>query len=227
MVAAGHDDVGHQQRVGEEHGLERLPGHQQGQGPREDRGEADVHGRHGGDGVEEGIVGVAEQCVVPCDRRRPVEAELTEEAGRRNRIEPVGQHREAHGGDDRVAHEAVAAPVEEEDHDQGQDAALEVHVRVAPARQLRRPRVVLGPGLHVGLDQGPDRVLERDQVARARERGGEVARFREAAQVAPGRVGRSDHEELDQQVERTAGQQAPPQLGEAQGRRDGRPRPLT
>jgi hypothetical protein len=164
VVSAGHDDIRHQQRISEEGGSDRAGADQHGQRPGEDHREADVHRRHSGERVEEGITGMREERVVAGDGARRIKPQLREESRRGRWEECVTDHRDHHGGEHGVAHEAVAPPIAEVEDRQHQAAALEVQVRVPPAGHLGRPSRVDRPVLDSRLDQQSERTLGADQV---------------------------------------------------------------
>ena len=136
--------------------------------PEEGEGEqervADVHGRHGGELVAEGLE----------PRQRPAQLERglggvleadPGEARRGQREDPVAQHRDAVGHPEPVAeHRVVLAPAEPHEQEHHREARR-VGQRVDPGGgELDRPDR-LHPVVDVGLDEQADRLLDVDHVA--------------------------------------------------------------
>src|SRR5262249_21260429 len=109
--------------------------------------------------------------------------------------------------EDRVANESKAQAVAEVEHCQHQAAALEMQVRVAPARHFGGPAGADCPVLHTRLDQQPQGAFGVDQIPGVRE-GEAHAAVDRAARVAPGPIGAGQESELDQQIERPSGKRA-------------------
>jgi hypothetical protein len=94
------------------------------------------------------------------------EAPLGQEARRRDRVDPVEHERHAAGDQHRVADQRVGVAALPEQHEADHGDQREVEPEVHEVEEATRDVVVEHPGLHVGLDEDPERDLEVDDPAR-------------------------------------------------------------
>ena len=164
--------------------------------------ERDVHRRHRGVRVEERVD--RDAVVVDAGEVRDgvEEAPLGEEARRRGREHGVADERDAERDHEHVAHEVEAVVVEEVEEDQRAERDRGLGVDVHPRGEVDDRRLVVGPGLHAGLDEDAQRLLDVDEVAGVLEGDGGALRVVDpAAREAVGVVGGQQQRQLPEQVQ--------------------------